>query len=172
MKIIYQNKQKYSECSLVAALNASYCLGESFISPNSKEYERLVDLTGARFGSCINVEKAYDYLRLKYIDVKPEWNSIYFAMDKNLPISISVNTDKHGLHSIVIVKMRSNNKKGWYDLKVPNLNSYTNKKMWIHLKKLEKITNVRKNIGPEYGFFRIFYIQKFYRDLKNRGKNE
>jgi len=170
MKTIYQNEQKYSECQLVVALNASYCLGEPFISPNSEEYERLVDLTGGRCGSCINVEKAYDYLRLKYIDVKPEWNSIYFAMDKNLPISVGVNTDKHGLHNIVIIKMRSNNKIGWYDLKVPNLNPYTNKKMWIHLKKLEKITNVRKNIGPEYGFFRIFYIQKFYRDLKNRRK--
>ena len=168
MKIIYQNEQKYAECQLITALNASYCLGESFISPNSEEYERLVDLTGGRHGSCIDVTKAYKYLRLEYIDVKPEWNSILFAMDKNLPISMGVDTKKHGLHSIIVVEFKNNNKKGWYDLKVPNLNGYTNKRMWIHWLDFEKIINEKENIGPNYGFFRIFYISDFYINLRKK----
>lgn len=173
MKIIYQNEQKYSECQLVTALNASYCLGESFISSNNEEYERLVDLTGGRYGSCIDVTKAYKYLRLEYIDVKPEWNSILFAMDKNLPISIGVYTKIHGLHNVVIVKMKHNNNKGWYDLKIPNLNGYTSKKMWIHWYDLKKIIKVRENIGPNFEFFRIFYISGFYINLRKKGrKNE
>lgn len=171
MKIKYQNEQKYSECSLVVALNAAYSLGEKEISLNSEEYERLVDLTGARHGSCIDVTKAYEYLRLEYVDVKPEWNSIWFSMNKNLPISVGVNIKPYGLHNIVIVKIKSNNEKGRYDLKIPNLKRYTNKKMWIHWYDFEKMIDVRNNIGPNFEFFRIFYINKFYINLKlkNRG---
>lgn len=154
---IYQNEQRYSECQLVSALNAAYCLGEKLIHPDSEEYERLVDLTGARHGNCINVYKAYEYLRLNYIDVKPEWGSIWFAMEMNLPISVGVISAVNNFHSTVIIEMKHNNKTGDYELRVPNLKRHTDKQMWVNWPKYKKIIHVIENIGPEYGFFRIFY---------------
>lgn len=52
----YINSQKYSECQLVTAINATIYLNETSILSHSIEYERLIDLVGARHGSAVNIE--------------------------------------------------------------------------------------------------------------------
>ncbi len=157
--IRYQNGQKYSECQLVTALNASYKLGESFIDPKSNEYERLVDLVLARNGGAITVENAYDYLRLIYVDVKPSWESIVFADYMNLPLDITIMSPKYGVHSVAIVGVkygyRGRDGFGEYVI-VPNMAFHTNKSMLIKREKLEKHIKISDNIAPAYGFFRMF----------------
>lgn len=162
-KIVYQNKQKYSECQLVSALNAAYHLGEKYIDPDSEEYERLVDLVLARNGSAITIEYAYRYLRLKYGDVKPCWESIEFAMEMKLPVGMGLSTKKYGSHSALIVKKAYDNSRGGYKLKVPNLSHYTNKQMWIHWEEFEKMIYKGNNLGPEYCYFRIFYRNPLFK---------
>jgi hypothetical protein len=154
---LIQSGQKYGECQLVVALNAAYWLGEKFIFPKSEEYERLVDLTGARYGSAIDIEYAYKYLRLKYVDVKPIFESIEFAMVIGLPISLSVSVEKYGLHSVVILQTKHDNINGGYKVRVPNLNSYTDKNLWIHWERLKEFIIVERFLNPECGYFRIFY---------------
>jgi hypothetical protein len=155
----FQNYQKYSECQLVATLNASYMLGRPFIDPDSNEYEMLVDLTCARYGSCVCIEKVYEYLSLKYIDVKQELNSITTSVNMNLPISVNVYQYKklYGLHNVIIVEMKYNAEKENYDLKIPNYRKFTDKNMWINWNDLKKLLCTLDNIGPSYGFFRMFY---------------
>ncbi len=157
--IRYQNGQKYSECQLVTALNASYKLGEPFVDPKSNEYERLVDLVLARNGAAITIEKACDYLRLKYVDVAPSWESIGFADDMNLPLDITINSPKYGLHSVAIVGVKygygGKDGTGEYII-VPNMAYHTNKSMLIKWENLEKYITVGDNIAPNYGCFRMF----------------
>ena len=149
--------QKYSECQLVSALNAAYWLGEDLIHPNSDEYERIVDFAGCRHGSAICISYVYRYLKLRYIDVKPEFESVEFANEMNLPIGLGVFTKKHGLHDVLIIQKKHNDENGGYKVRVLNLFPYTDDKFWIHWKELEKLVIVKENIGPEYGYFRIFY---------------
>ncbi len=63
---------------------------------------------------------------------------------------------------VILRGVRFNNKKGGYDVRIPNLSLYTNKRMWIRWKNLKKMMCVKKNIGPEYGFFRIYYLDPLY----------
>jgi len=164
----YQNGQKYSECQLISSLNAAYHLGEKLIHPDSEQYERLIDVTGGRYGACIAVEDAYRFLRLVYMDVKPEFRSIISAMSMNLPIGISVDAKRYGLHSVLIIEVRHNNKKGGYDVRVPNLRAHTNRRMWIYWEKFEKMIYVRENITPECGFFRIYYLDPLFQMRKQK----
>jgi len=156
-KVSLQNSQKYSECQLVTALNATYCLGEQPIKPDSSEYERLVDFVSARDGSAIRIEKSYSYLKLRFLDIKPDFEHIQGALSQGMPVSFGVWTEKHGFHSVLITEIQHDNKKGGYQLRVPNLQPYTDKEMWIHWKDLKKLQRVDKNIGPENGYLRAFF---------------
>ncbi|MGD2072523.1 MAG: hypothetical protein PVG65_03445 [Candidatus Thorarchaeota archaeon] len=155
---VYQNDQKYTECQLISALNAAYCLGEQLVHPDSEEYERLIDLTGARYGNCTSVYKAYEYLRLNYINTKPEFESIEFATKMGLPIGVGVRMpDNKSLHSTVVIDMKYNYKVGDYQVRVPNLKRFTDRGMWIKYEEYKDMIHVKENIHPERGFFRIFY---------------
>jgi len=164
MKPRYQNKQLYAECQLVSALNASYKLGWPFIQMGSNEYERLVDFTGGRHGSCIGVNKVYQYLKIEYFDIKPEWDSIRLMLNQGSPVQLGVWTKKTGFHSVCIVDVKRDNKQGGYKFRVPNLRYYTDKQMWVHESFLKTVIDVRPNIGPEYGFYRVFLKDGLYKD--------
>ena len=159
-KVRYQNSQLYSECQLVSVLNASYMLGGSFITKGSNEYERLVDFTCGRNGSCIQIEKVYRYLKLEHVDIKPEWDNIKLMVDYGFPVSISVNTPITGNHSVCIVGARHCN--GGYVFKVPNINWYTNR-MWIHEEELKKIHICRSNLLPHRNYFRMFMRHRLFK---------
>ena len=101
----YLNKQKYSECQLVTAINACYYLTGKTIEQDSDEYEELVDLVAARNGSAICIEKAYEKLGLKVLG---QYRSIYsFEQIKTrkipLPMEVGIWHKKTGFHSILIV---------------------------------------------------------------------
>jgi len=98
----YINQNKYSECQLITALNAYYCLtGKVYCKQDSREYEDLVDLVGARHGAAICVEKAYKILGIEIV-----WQGIDlsdFGDSIPLPVEYSVWSNGYGFHSTLIV---------------------------------------------------------------------
>lgn len=155
---MYQNKQLYSECQLVAVINAAIKLGQPSVKIGSNEYERLVDLVGARYGSAISVELAYTYLRLKFVDTKPEWSSVEMAVCKGLPLSLAIWSKHYGYHEISIVDKKHDNIRGGYLLKVPNLKRHTDTRMWIHWEDLQSLRGDKSLENVGHGYFRVFYI--------------
>lgn len=96
----YINKNLYSECQLITALNAYYYLTGKCIRQKSKRYEKLVDLVGARYGSAINIEKVWNKLGLRVIK---EGNSLFDFKPTDLPLEYSIWHKKYGFHSTLIV---------------------------------------------------------------------
>ena len=104
MRKRYIHKQKYSECQLVCALNALIFFGKKVCNVGSKEYEELVDLVCARYGSAIQIRRAYKKLGLKYREGKLdlEW------IKNNLPVAIIIRSKKVGWHQVLIIKVDRN----------------------------------------------------------------
>jgi hypothetical protein len=98
----YINKNKYSECQLITALNAYYYLtGKQYCVQDSQTYEDLVDLVSARIGAAIRIEKVWNLLGL---EVAWEGSGLYgFGNNLPLPIEYSVQTKDYGFHSTLIV---------------------------------------------------------------------
>jgi hypothetical protein len=100
------NKNKYSECQLITALNAYYMLTGKYIEQDSDRYEELVDLVGARHGSAIKIKDAWDELGLV---VLKEFNSLFdfTTGDRKkpfpLPLEWSVWHKRYGFHSTLII---------------------------------------------------------------------
>jgi len=106
----YHNKQNYSDCQLISAVNAYYYLTGKVIPLESKRYEKMVDLVCARNGAAISIKKAHKRLGIESI-----WEGDYLpdAQDKDgkmlckykilLPCEVSVWHPKTGFHSVLIV---------------------------------------------------------------------
>jgi len=101
----YHNKNKYSECQLITALNAKYYLTGEYISQDSEKYEELVDLCGSRHGSAVCIEKVWDKINIKIRDTyisRLEWEE-YDNISPQLPLEISVWHKAYGFHSVLAV---------------------------------------------------------------------
>ena len=101
----YHNKNKYSECQLITALNAKYYLTGDYIRQDSEEYEELVNLCGARYGSAICIEKVWDKLNIEIKDAyisRLEWEE-WKSINPLLPLEISVWHKAYGFHSALVV---------------------------------------------------------------------
>jgi len=106
----YHNRQKYSECQLVTALNIQYYLTGKSIKQESQRYEDLVDLCGARHGSAAHIEKVWKRLK---IEPKQIFSGVYDLSEwqekknseKKIPLPLEANTwhKRHGFHSVAIV---------------------------------------------------------------------
>ena len=98
----YINKNKYSECKLITALNAYYHLtGKQYCTQDSQVYEDLVDLVCARTGAAISIEKAYKLLGIEIV-----WQGFsLFESYKSIPLPMeySVWANGYGFHSTLIV---------------------------------------------------------------------
>ena len=100
------NKNKYSECQLITALNAYYVLTGNYIEQDSERYEELVDLVSARHRSAIGIEKAWKELGLV---VLKEGNSLFdFTTGDpenafSLPLEYSIWHKRYGFHSTLII---------------------------------------------------------------------
>ena len=166
--IRYQDSQLYSECQLISVLNAAYFLGEKTV--NKEEYDRLIDMVGARYGSAISIERSYKYLRVEFIDIKPDIDMMRNAIGQGYPIGFGVWTQKHGLHSVTAIEVEHDNSRGYYKFRVPNLKPYTDKNMWIHQNDLKELIKVgtKENIGPTTGYFRAFFIDPLH--VHRKGK--
>jgi len=98
----------------VTAINAAIYLGE--LNPpvvDSPEYERLVDLVGARHGGAGGIDRAYKYLKIKksILDFpkkkKLTWDALKVFIDEGRPIDISVWHNKTGYHSCLVIDYRT-----------------------------------------------------------------
>lgn len=155
-KKLYLYGQNYMECQLVTAINAGIRLGERRIDPESAEYERLVDLVGARHGSAICVEKAIDYLRMDCIPIEPTKEALVKSLESGYPVEIGVWTEERGYHSIcatewdgmaeVLVHNLSDKDKGYGE--------------WVEWYYLDSITTKAKNVGRLEGKFGQFKLQE------------
>jgi len=152
MKFI--NEQKYSECQLVAILNAATSLGEVPVDPNSEEYERLVDFIGARHGSAIRIHAAVNYLRLRMDSSKFDLSTIRRSIKKKVPLCVNVYDKKAGNHTVCIVDLKGKGKNT--KLKIPNLSSATNQ--WIKWKDLERIVIPDNDFGSIGGYAKSKHV--------------
>jgi len=139
----YHNTQKYSECQLVTALNAYYHLTGKIIKQDSKRYESLVDLCGARYGSAISIEKVHKRLGIKPTKlmfcpfmVETKSGKIKFLKKTKLPLEASVWHKSTGYHSVLIVDYES--KTDAY--RVANFKGATNRQGWIFAEDFQHYT--------------------------------
>lgn len=125
----YHNKNKYSECQMMTALNARYYLTGEYVSQDSDEYEKLVDLCGARHGSAVNIEKVWDKLN---IEIKETYlNSLDWEENgienPPLPLEIMVWHKAYGFHSVLAVDYEPKTDA----LRIVNFRYATNLRGWI-----------------------------------------
>ena len=137
----YLESQKYSECQLVAVLNAcTYLTGGSF-DQETKEYERLVDLVKARNGAAIGIGKAIAKLDMESQEGKRDLRWIR----KNLPVGIDIWHIRYGIHAVCIVGVRG-------DLvRVTNLGRVFRRK-WIPWRKFKRIVRQLRGHPPCVSF--------------------
>ena len=62
----YYNRQKYYDCQFITLINACIYWDRPFITPYSRQYNKLMKGSGCRYGACIDLSKAYDLLRIKF----------------------------------------------------------------------------------------------------------
>lgn len=112
--VMLLNSQKYSECQLVAVINAASYLGEPLVVPASEEYERLVDLVGARHGSAISIRKAIEYLRLQQHEIEPiTLENVQTRVMSGSPVSVGIQHPTAGFHAVLLTDGDSTRVKVW-----------------------------------------------------------
>ena len=139
----YLKSQKYSECQLVTVLNARYYLTGEVIKQDSQEYEDLVELCGARYGSAICIEKVYE--RLNLVIKKHHFGLIEDGAD--LPIDISIWHKAYGFHSVCAVDYEPRTRA----FRIPNFKWATNLDGWIFGEDLNNFTRLNPDkTEPRY----------------------
>ena len=128
----YHNKNKYSECQLITALNACYYLTGRYVSQSSKEYEELVDLCGVRHGSAVNIEKAWKRLNIEVKNVYLSSLSWWEENNPPLPLEIMIWHKAHGYHSVLAVDYEPRTDA----FRIPNFRWATNLKGWMFFEDL------------------------------------
>ena len=93
-------RQRYSDCALVAAVNARIALGLGDVPDDV--YERLVDLTRGRYGACLAVESAYPLLGLAREDGPSE----FAWLAQHLPAALTIRDPRLGLHAVLVIATR------------------------------------------------------------------
>ena len=126
--------QKYQECQLVAVINAAAYLGQPLVDPKSEEYERLVDLVGARHGSAIAIRHAVWYLRMILHEITPvTLETVETRVMSGHPVSVTIWAGGVGFHAILLTDGTAKGVKAW------NLGIKGNKRgflTWGRLKEL------------------------------------
>ncbi len=98
------------DCELVAVANAyRYFTGTQV---EDELYDELVDKTGCRHGSVINIDPAYQALDIKVKRWWPSWSDFATecwetenqALVDNLPLAITVRHPKYGSHYVLAVE--------------------------------------------------------------------
>lgn len=124
---LYIKKQKYSECQLVTALNAWSYLTGRMLRQDSKRYEALVDLCGARHGAAISIDKIHRRLGIEPYN---EGVSVHFGC--RLPAEMSVWHKAYGYHSVLAVEWEPRTR----SYRIPNFQWATNQDGWIYAEDL------------------------------------
>jgi len=120
-----------SECQLVAALNACYYLTGRYIDQNSDEYEELVDLCGAWYGSAISIGKVWKKLGIKikktYLGLLDSEDNLIKKKKSLLPLEMIVWHKIYGFHSVSAVDYEPRTD----SFRIPNFKYVTNIEGWI-----------------------------------------
>ena len=142
----YLMTQKYGECQLVTAINASYYYGGPRV--DNKLYELLVDLVGARHGSAINVKIAYRVLGLLPVKIPPFYWALRLSLWIGAPVELPIWHKSSGFHSVLAVDAKGT--------KVKVLNTKAAPDGWIEWRELRKLVKKGNllNVGPCNGWFR------------------
>ena len=100
----YYNRQKYYDCQFITLINACIYWDRPFITPYSRQYNKLMKGSGCRYGACIDLSKAYDLLRIKFVygDINLNW------VRNHLPVQFEVFTPHRGYHSILCIGVKGN----------------------------------------------------------------
>jgi hypothetical protein len=168
----YINKNKYSECQLITALNAYYYLtGKQYCQQDSQEYEDLVDLVHARHGGAISIEKAWKKLG---IEIVWEGISLWDFLDKDktpslqLPIEFNIWSKGYGFHSTLIVDY---NRK-CDALRITNFKKETTSQGWIFREDVYKYQSFCDQL--DYDTYRMFGLKgdKSNTSLKREWKKD
>ena len=127
----YNENQVGSDCTIVAALNASlYLHKKKLIKPKTKKYDKILKLTGCVAGAAIRPDKCYPLLKIKINKQYGKWYDINFA---DLPLELGVWHSHYGFHSILVtdycVKTRA--------VQVLNLKHETTTDGWVFLDTLK-----------------------------------
>jgi len=143
----YITTQKYSECQLVAAINAFYFHGGREVT--EEEYESLVDIVGARHGSAIDIGRAYRILGLKPFCIPPFYWILRLFLWLRFPVEVGMYHKRLGLHTILIA--------GGKGRKVLALNARLSPDEWVKWRDLKGAIRKgnKRNIGPSHGWFRV-----------------
>jgi hypothetical protein len=159
----YINSQKYNECQLVTAINAAICLDEPPVLQNSAEYERLVDITCGRYGACLKIDIAWNYLRLKVSHIEFCWKNVkkYLkdeVINRRNPIGFSVYHRKLGRHSVLAIDCKEQKKTRY--IKVLNF-TVAVQDGWISWKRFIKYIK-DCNAGKLPKTFKMFSLDPWY----------
>lgn len=92
-------------CQLVTAVNAARFLGHRTPLPGSVLFELMIDAVGCRYGSALQVERAYPLLKLDYKDGPPNHTRIARAIAARNPVGISTWLGCTGFHSALVVSV-------------------------------------------------------------------
>lgn len=163
------DKQRYSECQLVTAINAAIYLGQSTVDPSSEEYERLVDLSLARCGPAICVERAYTYLRIekKEFETFPNFEQVAQFLHEGHPIEATIRYPGGGYHSVLIIGTDTK----YNPRKKPKRKKYVQVLNFIHTDKEFKIEWHKFRRYWKKGFIDsaghgYFYLDPLHKDNK------
>lgn len=161
----YINSQKYSECQLVAAINASIFLNELPVLQNSIEYERLVDLVCARIGAAISIRYAHEYLRIICYELGViTLNLTKKYLDDKKPIEVGVWHERVGFHSVLIIAYKKTEN---YSVQVLNFKQVTDSEGWIEWKIFKQYIRKVKPAGWAFAMD-PWYIRRLQIDNNQR----
>lgn len=126
----YNKNQVGADCAIVSALNASlYLHNKKLIKPGTKRYEKILKLTGCRYGSAISPEDCYPVLKIKVKKVYTDEQTLNYS---DLPLELSIWHSHYGFHSVLIVDYCKKNKA----VQVLNFRQEITTDGWIFIEKL------------------------------------
>lgn len=147
----YVNKNLYSECQMITALNAyHFFMKKPYCKQGDKTYEELVDLCGARHGSAIDIEKVHRKLGIKKMYKFSSEVRLDLWPQIRLPLEMKVWHKKTGFHSTLIVDYSVK----CMAIRVANFPQVTSHEGWMFIEDvyqyLDPLTSRRGNLPFEY----------------------
>lgn len=148
----YLNSQKYSECQVVSAINASIYFGkETAAIVETGTYEKLVDLAKARYGSALEMGEVLKSLGLTRNGITRDKRNILLALAENKPVGVTIWSPEYGFHNVLIV----NYEKEIDCVTALNLSKHTNADCLINWAKFQRMfANTNMKLCFKYSVLR------------------
>ena len=137
MAIRWQTQKRYGSCQLVAATNAALYLGTIKRRPgHGQQWERLVDLTLCRAGSCLDVRSAHRYLGIEEIEIPRHLDAVRRHVRQGRPVETAVWLPWAGFHAILVLDYKPPTRKRGGLYAVLNYYKQQDGLTWISAKEL------------------------------------